>query len=440
MVLGLAGRARRKRLAFESHTVNPFSFQPFASSLVVFVGLATAVIACAACDEPDTPGRQRAGAEAPAPIASLAGLLGVDAGELEGRVDPPAPAGDLKAEIERFTTVDTCVEERARLDPVLGDALEAIGYDTFLRDACRVMDATKANDASRCDAIDSSALATRCRATVAEVAGNPDACPWEIADRPARGRVPRCVAVATRDPRLCAAVTDELERATCEATLAQSEASCLKLRGHGPRARCTRDAARWRTVILAGAADSGAEPLVIAGALHVTRADVLDAATTAAGTLDVNLTPDLERGVTLVEERDGTRLVIGPLAETGLDFIAPSPHVRASLALEVTVPSGPSMLEGAGARVSARIERVELLLPGRPPMTTPGAHSTLVAKVDRLVRARGGAVKVVLDGDLDAAGSSWHLHAEEATFVRDIVRSRDVYGGISRLGADGGMH
>jgi hypothetical protein len=375
-----------------------------------------------------------------APISSLALALGVDAGDLEVRLDPPAPPGDLKAEIDRFTTVDACVDERARLDPVLGDALEAIGYDTFLRDACRVVDATKANDVSRCASIDSSALAARCRATVAEVAGNPDACPWEIGDRPAVGRSPACLAVSIRDPRLCAGVADALERATCEAMLARDAGPCAKLRGHGAQARCARDAERWRGV-LAGAPDARTPPFPVAGTLHLANTDRGDpaGAAGATGIIDVNLAPDLEHGVTLLEQRDGTRFVLGSLTDTGVDFIAPSPHVGASLALEVVVPPGPSTTESV--KVAARITRVELLLPGRAPVTLPGAHSTLTARLDRLVHARGGDVKLVVDGDLAAAGSSWHLHAEETTFVRDVVHVHGsvLYEGISKFGADSGM-
>jgi hypothetical protein len=99
-------------------------------------------------------------------------LLHVDAGDLEPALDPPAPPGDLKTELDEFTTVDACVQQRARLDPLVGDALDAIGYDTFLRDACRMLDAAKAQDDRRCEAIDASILRERCKATVAEIIGD----------------------------------------------------------------------------------------------------------------------------------------------------------------------------------------------------------------------------------------------------------------------------
>jgi hypothetical protein len=137
-----------------------------------------------------------------------------------------------------------------------------------------------------------------------------------------------------------------------------------------------------------------------------------------------------------VQQRDGTRLVLGPLTEAGLDFIAPSPHVRASLALELTAVPGPH-----GAGTTARIERAELVVPGRAPLSTPGAQSTLAVKLDKLDPVRGSPVAVVVDGDVSASGSSWRVHAEAATFVRDVVRARDVYGGLTRFpsaGLDGG--
>ncbi len=405
---------------------------------------------CFSCDAPDgRPGQSAA----PPPLsgpgetpASMARLLGVDAGELEAPVDPPAPPGDLKAEIDRFTTIDACALERARLDPLLGDALEAIGYDTFLRDACRMIDAAKANDPGRCAAIDASSLEARCRATVAEVAGAPDTCPWQAASRPTRGRDARCVAVASRDVRLCAAVTDPLERATCEATLGQGDGSCAKLATRAAQSRCARDAARWHNILASAGTNAGAQAgtganagagagerkqaIVVAGKLHVETSD----RSNAAEVIDVDLAPDLARGVTVLEQRDGARLSLGPLTETGLDFIAPSPHVRASLALELFVVAG-----SHGAGPTARIERAELVVPGRSPLSTPGAQSTLVAKLDKFETGRASPFTVVVDGDISGAGSSWRVHAEATTFVRDLVRPSDIYSGSPRPVTDGGM-
>jgi hypothetical protein len=447
-VLGL-GRARRGGLAKESLTGNLFSFQPL--SLAPSTGLAGLALLAAlapACDshEAGSSGRNQPPplASGPADLRGIAKLLGLDAGELETPVDPPAPAGDLKVDMDRFTSVDECALERARLDPLVGDALEAIGYDTFLRDACRVIDAAKAKDASRCAEIDASSLAARCRATVAQVAGTPDACPWESMTHPARGRDPRCLAVSSRDVRLCAAVSDPVERATCQAMLARDDRPCAALQVRAARSRCTRDADRWRGILASASPGAGSgthdTPLAVTGRLHADRIDHVDHVdhvdrtdrTDAAQTLDLDLAPDLAHGVTVVQQRDGARLVLGPLSEAGLDFVAPSPHVRGSLALELFAASGP---RGAGPTV--RIERAELVVPGRPPLATPGAQSSLTAKLDRLDAARATPIAVVVDGDISAAGSSWRVHAEATTFVRDVVQTADLYGGASRARADG---
>jgi hypothetical protein len=419
--------------------------------------LATLVSAAAACDGgPHSSGeasgtgnlgdlgkrfdlaRQGAVSGAPETARGLGGEG--DAGDLEIKIDPPAPAGDLKAEIARFTTIDACVAERARVDPIVGDALEAIGYDTFLRDACRVVDAAKANDPARCAAIEASSLEARCRATVAEVSASPDACPWDAPRLRARGRDARCLAMASRDPRLCAGAADALDRATCEATLTHDRRSCAKLRTSGAQSRCARDADRWGGLldVTKETSSADARPFAVTGTLHLesaTSPDVPSASNppaTKPGPIDVDLAADLARGVTVVEQRDGTRITFGPLVEGGLDFIAPSPHTRATLALELFVPVSTTKQRAradAGATSNARIDRVELLLPGRSPVSTPAAESTLVARVDRSGTTRGSPIAVEVHGNFGAGGSSWRIHAEATTFVRDIVTSSDLYGG-----------
>jgi hypothetical protein len=97
--------------------------------------LVVVLVALAACDD-DAPKRR---AEA-RPAASTGSSPDADGGE-SASADPPALAGDLGADIEGFTTVDACVAAHAGVDPLVGDALEGIGYDTLLRDACRALEA-----------------------------------------------------------------------------------------------------------------------------------------------------------------------------------------------------------------------------------------------------------------------------------------------------------
>jgi hypothetical protein len=379
------------------------------------------------------------------PIVRVAQLLHVDAADLEPSVDPPAPPGDLKAEIDQFTTVDACVQQRARVDPLLGDALEAIGYDTFLRDACRVLDAVKARDDKRCEAIDASLLRERCAVTFAEIMGDADACPWQISTRPDRGRDTACVAIALREPRLCTAVEARPMAAICEAITEHDPAPCNELSSRSEQTRCARAAQRWYNAIPAADATVPLLPTAT-GKLHVTGAD-------GGAWIESDLTADVARGVVLLQQRDGTRLVIGPLSAAGPGFIAPSPHVRATLALELmvplhlpsrekdgtsTAPGGPHQAERPLAE--GRIERIELLLPGHTPLATPAVRSTLIARIDKFEPVRGGEVKLSISGELDGEGASRRVQADLTTFVRDIVKASAVYGvKPPRLGADGGM-
>lgn len=361
-----------------------------------------------------------------APVASVEKALGVDAGELELRVDPPAAAGDLAGEIASFTTVEACIDTHAHLDPLLGDALEAIGYDTFVRDACRVLDAAKARDLKRCDAIDASALRRQCATTVAAVVGDADLCPWTVASRPALGRDASCLAIASRDPRLCAAEETTAARATCEAVVRHDPASCGKLPLKADQARCKRDADRWRNVSVAVAGspphDSGSS--AIEATLHLESAD------DAGAPIDANLAADLTRGLVVVSERGGNRFSVGPLSDSGLGFVAPSPHVQATLALEVFASSD-------GKRVE--VERAELLVPGRSPVATPLAHSSLVAKITQLDPTRGGAASLTVDGTIGDSSGTWRVHLQASTFVRDVVAAKAMYASPRAFGDGGSM-
>lgn len=385
---------------------------------------------------------------APAPTRDLAKLLGVDAGELETRINPPAPAGDLAGDIEHFTTLDACVEERAGIDPLVGDALEAIGYDTFLRDTCRVLDAAKAGDPTRCSGIEASSLEAQCRAVVAQVKGDPDLCPWHAPSRPSRGREPKCVALAARNPLLCGAASNPLDRATCEAALGRDPRRCASLGAAAEQARCRRDTQRWASLLAGGGRARGqsdarciagdasaleAAPGELRGAVHLEALAPAGQAPDQAASFNLNLAPELARGVVVVTQHDDARLTIGPLREGGLDFIAPSPHVRATFAIELSVPPAPPTHK---SDLPAHVERAELLVPGRAPMASPGGRTVLTATVDGAPRCRGGAVHFTVDGEMYGPESSWRLHGEGTTFVRDVVRGSMAGGEVNPGGVD----
>src|SRR5215472_5511045 len=183
----------------------------------------------------------------PAPPSSVAEALGVDAGAFIPPVDPSPPAGDLAAELAHFSTLDACVKEHAGLDPLVGDALRSVGYETFVRDACRLLESTKAKSVAKCAPIDASSLRERCEAYVAMATASPDACPRVSPEEPSAGREATCVAVAARDARLCAA-EEHARRASCEALVLGEERRCAEA-PEGARDECRRAVARWKGVL-----------------------------------------------------------------------------------------------------------------------------------------------------------------------------------------------
>ncbi|MEO7108853.1 MAG: hypothetical protein ABI183_00330, partial [Polyangiaceae bacterium] len=111
--------------------------------------LGTSAVAFLACDAK----KSSDVSNAPLSASSVAAALGIDA-DLPPPPDPTPGAGDLASDVAAFTNVDACVaQESVKVDPMIGDALLAFGYDTFLRDACRQIDAVKSRDPKKCDAI-----------------------------------------------------------------------------------------------------------------------------------------------------------------------------------------------------------------------------------------------------------------------------------------------
>src|ERR1700690_2472132 len=145
----------------------------------------TFLLLLSACDDDKKP--HDVGVASPSAIASA---LGIDAAALGvALVDPEKPAGDLAADLASFTSVEACMKQRtASLDPLVGDAVDAIGYDTFLRDACRMLEAAKNKDAKKCELIDASSLRARCRTITAMVAADVESCPLKAPSKPELGR------------------------------------------------------------------------------------------------------------------------------------------------------------------------------------------------------------------------------------------------------------
>ena len=379
--------------------------------VAALVVLGAAGATAAACDDAKPPVPAPPASAARASPASVMALLGLDAGALSETTDPPAPPGDLKAELERFVSVDTCVKERANIDPLVGDALRAIGYDTFLRDACRLLEAAKDHSKEKCDRIDSSALRSRCQSWVAMVAQTPDTCPLQFEGIPTRGRNVMCLAVAGKDPRLCTGEPRTTVRATCEAMSMQDAARCdVLLPGDMPS--CRRELARWRTML--------APPLSGLAKLPAARGKLIvkgEAGTPDPPTTEADLASEFARGGVVVTSRDRARVEVGMIGESETSRIAPSPNRRARLGIAVLFEPGANPKDPP----KPILERIELEVPGEATLVTPSARCDCRITTARVDRTRGGELALALQGSLSAGNRTYKIDVDLATFVRDVV-------------------
>ena len=389
--------------------------------MVVGVLVATAMLV--ACDDKSKLPPRPAPSVTPASPASVAQVLGLDAGAFVDISDPPPPAGDLKADLDRFVNVETCVKERANVDPLVGDGLRAIGYDTFLRDACRLLEAAKDKKRETCDRIDSSAMRARCQSWVAMVAQTPDACPLQFEGITTRGRNVTCLAVAGKDPRLCTAENRTAVRATCEALAARDEARCDGLIPPD-RPGCKREVTRWHALL--------APPLSGLPALPAVRGKLVvkgDSGTPDPPTPEADLATEFARGGVVVTSRDRARIELGMIGESETSRIAPSPNRRARLGIAVLLEPGATSKDPQ----KPLLERLELEIPGEATLVHPGVRCECRITTARVDRTRGGEIALALQGTMTAGSRSYRIDVDLVTFVRDVVSEQAVVGGATRV-------
>jgi hypothetical protein len=365
------------------------------------------VLLVVACDDSKKP---------PPPPPNAAPATSITAPAIDGGLDlsdPPPPAGDLKEELERFVNVEQCVAERSKIDPLLGDALRGIGYDTFVRDACRMLEAAKDRKRESCEKIDSSALRSRCQSWVAMIAQQPEQCPLVYEALPARGRQPSCIAVAGRDPRMCVGEPRSAPRATCEAMSSREEQKCDVLLPND-KASCRREHARWKNLLSA--------PLEGLAKLPAVRAKMTlkgDGPTPDPAQTDVDLAPDFARGVVVVTLRERARVEIGSLGESEAVRIAPSPNKRPRAGLSVLLEP-PSL--GSKDAPKPVLQKLEIEVPGEATLVYPGgAKCECKVTTARIDRTRGGEVAIAVDGIVSFGTKAYKVNIDVATFVRDVV-------------------
>jgi hypothetical protein len=341
----------------------------------------------------------------PAPAASLvklAHLLGVDAGGLVDPGPPPSPPGDLAAEVEQFATLDACVKEHGSKDPLVSDALGALGYDTFLKDVCRSLEAAHTKSPKPCALIDASGLRRECLSMLAITTASPEACPLRVEDSAQLGRDPTCLAVASGDVRLCAGEGRE-RRARCEALATRDDGRCRVLGTSRPA--CVRDVARWKSTI---AAPTHAEAPVKVSA-RVALSSVSPGVD--GGKLDVDLRSLAESGIVLVTEHSGEiSCQVGVSRESGAAPLAPSPEMGSRFAFAFAIARDDS----------TSLRHFEAELPGRAVLVVPPLHFDGTVAMTH-ARKRGEPVSITLRGTVAAAPRPYDVEIDLETFVEDAI-------------------
>ncbi len=374
--------------------------------------LATALF-LVACEEKKGPPPPPDNPPPPTP-SGMAAALGIDAAALGDPVDPPAPAGDLKAELDRFVNVEQCVAEKSKVDPLVGDALRAIGYDTFFRDACRLLEAAKDKKRETCERIDSSALRSRCQVWVAQIAQTPDACPLQFEALVTRGRHPSCVAIAAKDPRLCNGEARVHHRATCEALTLRDEGRCDQLLPND-RPACKRELARWRSVLSA--------PLEGLPKLPASRGKLVlkgEGDTPDPPNGEIDLAPDFVRGAVVVTQRERSRVELGSVTESEAARIVPGPQKKVRLGIAIVVEPG-----GTKEGPRASLQKLELEIPGDALIVCPGGHCDVKIKNAKVEAQRGGETSFSVEGTVGLGTKSYKMTLEVGTYVRDVVADKD---------------
>jgi hypothetical protein len=336
---------------------------------------------------------------------------------IEMATDPAPPSGDLKHDIESFTTLDACVRARATTDPLLGDAIDALGYDTLIRDACRILEALKTKDKERCKPIIASPLRARCESYVATFAGNPNLCPIVESGGKVASRDPVCLARASRDERLCAAALPS-DRATCRAQVLGDATEC------GKDESCVRQVERYKTLL-----DKPSSHTPFASRIHLDLAAEKGTPDPAVKSFDFD---DVAAAGAVVRiAGDKVRVSLGtPKSALWTPWDAPLASPKLFIELSVAskdVPKAPLVAAKNQAASPAPPTElgtgdltVDLLLPKVASLSALTATDRKL-EIAQVATEVGGPVKFVLTIQMREAPRAFDARIEVETFVRDVV-------------------
>lgn len=305
--------------------------------------------------------------------------------ESEGFIPHDAGPGAVPAPVAQ------CIaRSRGALTPEVSGALGVLDAESFLEDACRLDLAVRARAPALCDAVRASVLRETCLARAAMIVGAPERCPEALG---LRVRDPVCVALASRDVRLCAAATPA-ERARCLALARNSPRECERL---DPLLRpgCLRDFA------------------ALGGALPALRGEPLPEGTAtlrvSSGDAPTFALRGLARGAVLDET--GMVWIVDPsLGWPRESAVAPeAPRVG------VRIPT-----VGLDAGIELTVE-ARIALPESLALDTALGSARARARCGGVPRRRGDPVvcDVTVEGVRAGLALRCELHVE--TFVRDVV-------------------
>ena len=294
------------------------------------------------------------------------------------------------------------------LDPLLSDTLDALGYDTFLRDSCRLLEATQAEDAGACRSIVASQLRARCADWVAIVRVDPSACPLEGA--PEEGRDALCLAVAARNEHACLAVPRD-QRSTCGALIRRDAHACA---GSTHADRCTREVERMKDLVGTRVPDGAPPPFTPPAArLELRGGDGGPDAPVSPGS-GAGLVSLAEGGVVTVRGKKMVTVRLGNETELGTTSYVPPARGGAEVSLR---------LEGAEGGAMA-VAHLELSVPGAAILVVPGVSWDGKVRVDGDLSTRGAPCRLVIDGTIGVAPRTYHLALDVQTYIRDVVTTQ----------------
>jgi len=310
-------------------------------------------------------------------------------------VDPPSAAGSLATEIASFVSLEACVKAHAAVDPLVAYGLHALGYRTFLMDACRILEAGHARSDEPCRRIDATGLAQECEAVVATRMGAADRCPLRVPGSPSLGRDPTCLAIATGDARLCAAEGSD-GRLRCEAITLRDASRC------GAASACARDVARWRDV--SPAAPQRVPPPKIVAHLSVRERG------SGAASVEAPLRSLVAQGVVEVKHGREISLAFGTARSLGVVPSASSPEMGLRVALALTLAEGSS----------PSLRHLEIDIPGKATLVVPPAQFVGTVAAARTA-ARGDAISVSLVGTISSVPHVYDVKLDMETFIVDVI-------------------